>query len=73
MAILTCDIDLSAAAVAAIYRGSARCIQARARDGRLIRFPAMSVQRFVTHAGVQGTFAISIDADCRLLSVSRCE
>ena len=71
METLTCDIELDADVVAAIYRGSARFVQARARDGRQIRFPALALRRFVTHAGVRGTFAITIDAQ-RLHGVERC-
>lgn len=71
MDILTCDIELTTTALATIYAGGARFVQAKARDGREIRFPALALQRFVTHAGVRGTFVITIDNDRRLRSVER--
>lgn len=68
---LTCDIELDAQTVTAIYRGSVRFVQARARDGREVRFPALALQPFVTREGVHGTFALEIDAR-QLRRISRC-
>lgn len=43
------------------YGGVARNVVVTARDGRRIQFPARVLQPFVTHTGVQGTFAIYFD------------
>ena len=71
METLLCDIDLPATAIAGMYAGTVRFIQARARDGRQVRFPVRALQPFVTRTGVCGTFALTIDAEQRLHSVCR--
>jgi len=35
------------------YQGGAREVDAVARDGRRVRFPANSLQRFVQHSGIR--------------------
>lgn len=68
---LLCDITLNADTVSGIYGGRVRYVQALARDGRQVRFPALLLRPFITHQGISGTFAITIDAQHRLQSVQR--
>lgn len=55
------------------YQGTARAVSAVARDGRRVRFPARSLQRFVQHDGVHGTFVLYFDGDNRLQGMERLE
>lgn len=45
------------------YRGVARNVVARARDGRRVQFSAKHLQRYVTRTGVRGTFRMVIDGN----------
>ena len=54
-----------------LYCGSARDVSATSIDGQSIRFPAEALKPFVTHHGVQGQFALFIDADNKLLDLRR--
>ena len=54
-----------------LYSGRARDVAAVATDGKNIRFPAESLKPFVSHNGVQGTFALRIDSNNKLLSIDR--
>jgi len=64
------DLALDASHVEALYRGVARTVVARSRDGRWIRFPADALRRHVTWRGVHGTYALHVD-DGRLTSMER--
>lgn len=55
----------------AYYRQPNARVQARAHDGRLIELPASLLQRFVSHAGVSGTFRLSLDAQHKLLDITK--
>ncbi len=54
-----------------LYRGSAREVVARSLDGQNIRFPAEVLKPFVTHNGVQGQFALVVDASNKLVDLRR--
>ena len=54
-----------------LYRGSAREVVARSLDGQNIRFPADVLKPFVTHNGVQGQFALVVDASNKLIDLRR--
>ena len=54
-----------------LYRGSARHVSATSLDGQSIRFPAEALKPFVTHHGVQGQFALRVDARNKLLDLHR--
>ena len=54
-----------------LYRGSAREVVARSLDGQNIRFPAEVLKPFVTHNGVQGQFALVVDANNKLIDLRR--
>ena len=53
------------------YRGTARSVIAKSRDGRKVSFPADALQGFVSHSGVNGTFAIHFDHNNKLQKVER--
>lgn len=55
------DLSIGPDELARFYRGEARAVVARARDGRWIRFPVHVLRRVVTRAGVHGTFALQVD------------
>ncbi|MFZ5602717.1 MAG: DUF2835 domain-containing protein [Pseudomonadota bacterium] len=55
------------------YRGGVQMVNALARDGRRVNFPASSLQRFVRHDGVHGSFAILFDDQFKLIGVERLE
>lgn len=68
---LLVDLHLSREEYLRWYQGHARMVHARSRDGRSVRFPAQSLQPYVTHSGVSGTFAIYFDENNKLLKVER--
>lgn len=53
------------------YQGAARSILAKSRDGRKVSFPARSLQPYVTHSGIKGTFAIYFDDNNKLIGVEK--
>ncbi len=65
------DLNITADEYLRWYRGHAQAVFATSRDGKRIRFPAQALQRFVTHAGVQGTFAVYYDESNKLISIER--
>ncbi len=71
MAYLIVDVHINADEYIRWYQGGARVVSAVARDGRRIQFPAGSLQPFVEHSGVHGTFAIHFDQNNKLERVER--
>lgn len=65
------DLRISADEWLKVYRGAARTVRARARDGRQVQFPASILSRFLTRDGIAGTFAISFDEGGRFVKVDR--
>ena len=65
------DIHISADEYVRWYQGGVRFVSAVARDGRRVNFPASSLQPFVQHTGVHGTFAIHFDQHNKLQRVER--
>jgi Protein of unknown function (DUF2835) len=53
-----------------LYRGVARNVVARARDGRWIRFPARALREHVDALGVHGAFVLHVQSG-RLTTMSR--
>lgn len=53
------------------YQGAAKSVLAVSRDGRKVSFPAQSLQPYVTHNGIKGTFAIYFDDNNKLLGVEK--
>jgi hypothetical protein len=64
-------LKLSRAQCLAYYRGEKQSVVARAHDGRMVRFPASELRRFVTTAGVDGTFELRFDENHKLLSFTQ--
>jgi hypothetical protein len=58
---LTVDLDIDAEQLKRLYRGAARMVLARARDGRWVRFPAALLRGHVEHHGVHGAFALRVN------------
>ena len=71
MAFVIVELNISRDEYLRWYQGGAREVDAVARDGRRVRFPAYSLQRFVQHSGIQGTFAIYFGPDNKLQRVER--
>lgn len=65
------DLRIDAQTWLDYYRGPARAVVARARDGRRVQFSARHLQRFVTREGVAGTFEMVIDDNRDLVSFER--
>jgi hypothetical protein len=53
------------------YRGTARQVVARCRNGENIQFPAALLRPFVTPAGVQGDFVLTCDESLRGANLQR--
>lgn len=71
MAYLVVDLHISADEYQRWYQGGAKVVSAVARDGRRVQFPAASLQPFVEHSGVHGTFAVHFDSHNKLQKVER--
>lgn len=54
-----------------LYQGAVRDVVALSIDGRRIRFPALILRPFVTHAGIHGRFQILFDDSNRFHSVEK--
>ena len=68
---LEVDLAIPAAALLRLYRGEVREVVARARDGRVLRFPVAALRPFVSRDGVHGRFRIRCDAGQRLAGIER--
>ena len=71
MRTLVCDLALTPETVKAVYGGAVRYVQARSRDGLHVRFPVRWLRPYVSHDGVHGAFALTLDADNKLQQVQR--
>ncbi len=47
------------------YQGSVKNVQARAHDGRRVRFPVSVLRPFVGHDGIQGQYVLEFDESNR--------
>lgn len=65
------DLSIPADEYVALYQGVVKDVVAKARDGRVIRFPANILQRFVTRNGVYGSFAIYFDSGNKFCGIDR--
>jgi len=70
-AALEIDLGIAPGEFLRLYRGEAGEVLARARDGRLVRFPAAALRPWVGHDGVHGRFRLSFDAAFRLRAIER--
>lgn len=53
------------------YRGSAKNVVMKMRDGKVIQFPANILQPFVSHEGVHGRFLLRFDEKHKLIDINR--
>ena len=65
------DLEISARAMLRYYSGAACAVVTYARGGVRVRFPAEILRPFVDHAGVRGTFALSVDEHHKLQRIER--
>lgn len=65
------DLAIPADEYVVLYQGVVKDVVAKARDGRVIRFPANILQRFVTRDGVYGSFAIYFDSKNKFSGIDR--
>lgn len=68
---LIVDLYISADDYLRHYQGSVRQVLCTARDGRRIQFPSALLQRFVSHDGVRGSFALEINEQHKLIAMRR--
>lgn len=55
----------------AYYRGDIKDVVVRSRDGKVVKFPASILRRFVSREGIEGEFEIECGPDNRLRSIRR--
>ena len=65
------DLRIDADEYLKYYRGHARFVTCRARDGRTIQFPVPILARFVTREGINGSFKIQFDGEGKFVAISR--
>ena len=65
------ELHISPDQMLGYYRGSVHHVVARSSTGQIIQFPVASLQRFVTHDGVQGLFLLTCGPDHKLASIER--
>ena len=65
------DLALTTEEYLPYYRGTARDVRVRARDGRVVQFPASLLRPFVVADGVHGCFRLCFDEHNRLVSLER--
>ncbi len=65
------DLAIAESEMLRYYRGSSQTVIATSRDGKTLRFPARWLREFVGPSGVQGAFALEVDARYRLQRMTR--
>lgn len=65
------DLSIPADECLRYYSGDASFVQARARDGRSVRFPASMLRSFVDGDGVHGSFLLRYDDRNKLVDLQR--
>lgn len=65
------DLHISPDEYKKLYAGVAQNVNARARDGRRIQFPASSLRPYLRPSGITGTFQILIDENNKLIQINR--
>lgn len=68
---ITFSLRISADEYLRYYNGSAKQVRVNSLDGRVLRFPANLLQRFVTNDGIEGVFALQYDSDNRFIDIKR--
>ena len=65
------DLTISADEYLKLYQGKTTIVNATARDGRKVHFPANILVPFVTREGIHGSFCINYDANNRFQHIQR--
>jgi hypothetical protein len=65
------DIHITTEEYLRHYQGHVTQVSCIARDGRRVRFPTKILQKFVTHEGVRGSFAIHFDEYHKFVSIDQ--
>ena len=68
---LIIDLSISRDEYLKWYQGAAKNVIARSRDGRKVSFPAESLRPYVSHGGIQGSFAIYFDENNKLKALEK--
>jgi hypothetical protein len=68
---LVVNLHIAADEYQRLYQGAARDVLAYSADGQRVRFPAMILRPFVTHAGIRGRFRIDFDEQNRFQAIQR--
>jgi len=55
------------------YEGSVKLVSAYSIDGKSVNFPANILRPYITHDGVEGTFAIYFDENNKFKDIKRLE
>lgn len=53
------------------YTGAVKSVLAKAKDGRVVKFPASVLQQFLTYDGIHGSFEMEIDENNKFLNIRR--
>ena len=65
------SLNISAEKIQRYYEGSAKAVHVVTDDGRTLEFPITAIQKFVTHAGIQGHFEIVFDDQFKLVELNK--
>lgn len=65
------DLTISAEEYLKLYRGTAKTVQTRSRNGLRIHFPANILQPYVNRKGIHGSFVIDYDDANRFQQIRR--
>ncbi|MFT5083846.1 MAG: hypothetical protein ACI9Y1_001897 [Lentisphaeria bacterium] len=65
------DLRISSQEFVKLYEGLARDVNAIARDGRRIRFPAQILRPFVTREGIVGSFQLTFDFEMKFQYIDK--
>ena len=63
------QLDISTTEFQNYYANNVKYVIARSTDGRKIQFPANILQKFVSHAGIQGLFKLTVDSQSKFQSM----
>lgn len=71
MATIVIDLDIPSGQYLAWYKGIARSVVTRSREGISVQFPANVLQKFVTMDGIQGVFRLTYDENNKFVSIEQ--
>lgn len=65
------NLNLTAEEYLKYYQGAAQAVVTRSVDGRVLRFPANVIRKFLTHSGIQGKFVIVYNKQNKFEAIKR--